>query len=203
MFQLALVPIINKPTRITKDTISAIDHIITSSIINNEFKTDILTADISNHFPLIKAFKLKTKLDIPKTQFLYKCIINKNLIKAFKSRLHKLLWEIIKSIKDLNESYKEFIAILPSVYDEFFPKGRMKVRHNKNSTPWITRGINKSSKGQQKLYLKFLKNHTSENEMNYKNYRRLFQSVKRKSKRNFYSIFLQLLQFQGDLRKTW
>ena len=49
---------------------------------------------------------LKTKLDIPKTQFLYKRIINENLIKAFKSRLHETSLEIIKSIKDPNEFYK-------------------------------------------------------------------------------------------------
>ena len=61
-FQFGLVLTTNKPTRITKDTISAIDHIIT-----NEFKTAILTADISDHFPIIYAFKLKEKLDIPKT----------------------------------------------------------------------------------------------------------------------------------------
>ena len=31
-FQFGLVPTINKPTRVTNKTISAIDHIITSSI---------------------------------------------------------------------------------------------------------------------------------------------------------------------------
>ena len=56
MFQFGLVPTTNKP-KVTKDTISAIDHIITNSIINNEFKTAILTADISDHFPIISAFK--------------------------------------------------------------------------------------------------------------------------------------------------
>ena len=76
LFQFGLVPTTNKPTRITNDTISAIDHIITNCIINNESKTSILSADISDHFPLIYAFKLRTNLDIPKTQFLYKRIIN-------------------------------------------------------------------------------------------------------------------------------
>ena len=90
------------------------------------------------------------------------------------------MWEITKSIKDPNESYEKFIAILASAYDKFLPKSWIKVRHNKNSTPWITRGIANSSKRKQKLYEKFLKNSTSENEMNYKNYRRLFESAKRK-----------------------
>ena len=118
-FQFGLVPATNKPTRITKDTVSAIDHIITNSIINSEFKSAILTADISDHFPIIYTFKLKMKLDIPKTQFLYKRIINENLTKAFKSRLHEISWEVIKSIKDPNESYQKFIAILTSIYDDF------------------------------------------------------------------------------------
>ena len=56
MFQFGLVPTTSKP-KVTKDTISAIDHIIANSIINNEFKTAILTADISDHFPIISAFK--------------------------------------------------------------------------------------------------------------------------------------------------
>ena len=64
MFQFGLVPTTNKPARIIKDTISAIDHKITNSIINDEFKTAILTADISEYFPKIYAFKLKTILDI-------------------------------------------------------------------------------------------------------------------------------------------
>ena len=50
-------------------------------------KSSILTADISDLLPIIYAFKLRTKLDIPKTQFLYKRIVNENLIKAFTFRL--------------------------------------------------------------------------------------------------------------------
>ena len=58
-FQFGLVPTTNKPTGITKDTISAIDHLVTDSIINNQFKTSILTADISDHFSILYAFNFK------------------------------------------------------------------------------------------------------------------------------------------------
>ena len=72
-----MVPTTNKQTRITKDKISAVDHIITNSIINKDFKITILTADISDHFPIIYAFKLKTKLDISKTQFYVSALLTK------------------------------------------------------------------------------------------------------------------------------
>ena len=68
MFQFGLVAATNKLIRITKDMISAIGHVITNSIINQKFKTAMLIADICDHFPIIYTIKLKTKLDIPKTQ---------------------------------------------------------------------------------------------------------------------------------------
>ena len=57
IFHFGLVPTANKPTRITKDT----DHVITNSIINKKIKTAIVTADISDHFSVIYAFKLKSE----------------------------------------------------------------------------------------------------------------------------------------------
>ena len=74
MFQFGLVPTTNKPTRITKDTISAI---ITNSVINNKFKTAISTADISYHFPIIYAFKLKTNLDTLRLSFYINVLLTK------------------------------------------------------------------------------------------------------------------------------
>ena len=65
MIQSGLVPTTNKPTRITRDTSYVIDHILTNSTTNSKFKTVTLTSDISDLFPIIYAFELKTKLGIP------------------------------------------------------------------------------------------------------------------------------------------
>ena len=52
-----------------------------------------------------------------------------------------------------------------------------------------------------KLYGKFLKRRTPENRETYKAYKNLFEMIKRKSKKNFYSE--KLIKFQGDAKKTW
>ena len=57
MFRHALIPTRNKPTSVTRNTAIAIDHIITNSAINAEFKTGIIKTDISNHFPIFFTFK--------------------------------------------------------------------------------------------------------------------------------------------------
>ena len=48
----------------------------------------------------------------------------------------------------------------------------------------MTKGVVKSSKKKQRLYVKFLKNRNHEKELNYKQYKTLFQSLKSKSKKN-------------------
>ena len=57
MFRNCLIPTVNKPTRITRNIVTAIDHIITNSEINAEFKTGIIKTDISDHFPILFIFK--------------------------------------------------------------------------------------------------------------------------------------------------
>ena len=49
MFKFGLIPTTNKPTRITKDTVSSIDH----KFYNKPFKTVILKTNISDHFLII------------------------------------------------------------------------------------------------------------------------------------------------------
>ena len=51
MFQFGLVPTTNKPTRVTNKIISAIHHIITNSIYNNDFKTGIRFMIYDGCFP--------------------------------------------------------------------------------------------------------------------------------------------------------
>ena len=52
IFQHNLVPIVNKPTRVTKNNATLIDYIITNSFIDQENLTGILKTDISDHFPI-------------------------------------------------------------------------------------------------------------------------------------------------------
>ena len=66
-------------------------------------------------------------------------------------------------------------------------------------SPWITKGIAKSSKTKQKLYKKYLKRRTNETETAYKLYKNLFESIKRRSEQNYFSE--KLLRFKNDPKK--
>ena len=58
--------IINKKTRVTRDTATAIDDMFTNSIINTETNSVIIKADVSDHFPTL--FLAKVNVDLTSKQ---------------------------------------------------------------------------------------------------------------------------------------
>ena len=53
-----MIPTINKPRQVAANTATAIGHIITNVIIDNDFKTGILKICISDHFAIMLAFQI-------------------------------------------------------------------------------------------------------------------------------------------------
>ena len=66
-------------------------------------------------------------------------------------------------------------------------------------SPWITKGLIKSSKRKQKLYEKYLKNKTYKNQTNYKIYKNLFEKTKIRSEKLHYSNLI--LKYQNNIKK--
>ena len=84
-----MISTINEPTRVTKKTAAAIDHIITNSFVENTFKTGRIKSDVSDHFPiyiLITSTYLFTRNDVI---YQYKRIINDEKIEAFLKNLYR------------------------------------------------------------------------------------------------------------------
>ena len=52
IYQNNLIPTINKPTRATMKTATAIDYVLTNSFVDTDFKSAIFKTDISDHFPV-------------------------------------------------------------------------------------------------------------------------------------------------------
>ena len=59
MFGHSMMPVINKPARVTKNTATAIDHIFINSVTTSKFKTGIIKSDISHHFPIFFCGRLQ------------------------------------------------------------------------------------------------------------------------------------------------
>ena len=81
-FRFGMTPPSNKPARFTKNTVIAINHIITNSILECDFKTGIIKTDLSDHYPIVFPFKSKEN-NKTQVKYIYKLVINENLIEVF------------------------------------------------------------------------------------------------------------------------
>ena len=72
VYQNSMTPTINKPTRVTRKTGTAIDHILTNCFTETVFKTTIFKSDISDHFPICFLVPSSSTQRENKTIFIYK-----------------------------------------------------------------------------------------------------------------------------------
>ncbi|XP_065675816.1 uncharacterized protein LOC136092023 [Hydra vulgaris] len=204
MFQHCILPIINKPTRVTSNTISAIDNILTNSFLDTSLKAGIIKIDITDHFPVYFTIKHDTKINNNSKKKIYIRKINKNSIKCFKDALSAVNWVKVYqecNLGNTNSAYNTFTDIFLKHYNNHFPIKEKEIKVKHLSCPWITSGIKKSSKTKQRLYVKYLKNRNEENLSTYKQYKNLFEKIRKHSKKVYYSKLLQ--KTNGDTKKTW
>ena len=120
---------------------------------------------------------------------------------SFKEQIENLHWKHVDFSKDPNKIYETFITTLQDVYNANFPIKTVKLRKKDVQCPWSSKGLKKSSKTKQKLYIKYLKTRTPESEARYKNYKNLFESLRKKAKRNYYSSMLD--RYKNNSKRTW
>ena len=74
-----MISTINKATRDTIKAAIVIDYIFTNTVINTEFKTGIIKADIFDHFPIFFSTNFQMEVDSKEElQYLFKLIISGN-----------------------------------------------------------------------------------------------------------------------------
>ena len=91
-----MIPTINKPRRVTRDTVRANDDIITNSIMHTGFKSGVIKTNISNHFPIFFCSKYIAEKDDAMKEFMYKRRFSDQSIGAFKIRLRDINWSKVK-----------------------------------------------------------------------------------------------------------
>ena len=201
IFQYSLVPIVNKPTRVTKNNATLIDYIITNSFMDQENLTGILKTDICDHFPIFIISVKHTLYSSDKKVTIRKRIINADSIQEFRDILSKVNWGNLYSISNPNDAYEYFLKVFSAIYDLAFLVKTFSVKRKTLQNPWMTKGLLKSFKRKQKLYEKFVKKRSPRNENIYKAYKSLFEGLKKKSKKNYYTRRLE--NYQNDIKKSW
>ncbi|XP_065683499.1 uncharacterized protein LOC136096317 [Hydra vulgaris] len=127
-FETGSIPLINRPTRVTINSATLIDNIISTDIFNKGIKKGILKTDITDHFPIFVTIDTYTAKNIDNKKVLKKRIINQNNLNLFKDQLSLLHWNNININNNANDIYETFFKTFYSVYDANFPVIEIKAK---------------------------------------------------------------------------
>ena len=128
-FQSGFIPLIQRPTRVTRTSATAIDHILTNGILENKIQSGIIKTDISDHFPIFTVLTTNEACSLEKTKFIKRDISSENTA-TFKFLLENINWDRILPNDSPDKAYETFHFIFSDLYDTAFPKKKLKLKLN-------------------------------------------------------------------------
>ena len=99
--------------------------------------------------------------------------------REFEEHFDKKYWDYIKEIDNPDETYNKLWYDFSSLYEGAFPKLEIKIKQKVFINLWVTKGIMRFSKKKQ-LFNKFLISRAKENDVIYKAYKNLFETIRKK-----------------------
>ena len=156
--------------------------------------------DASDHFPIFFSIqttkeKLRERVIKIKKEFLITVHIT-----FFKEKLSLLHWRHVDFNGTVNETYDLLLRTMTHIYDANFPIREYIFIDKDIKSPWISKGLKKTSKKIQNLYINFLKTKTLEDQFKYKAYKNLFEKLSKKALITYYSKFLY--KYKTDSMRT-
>ena len=150
------------PTRITKKSLSIIDHTyISSNLMDkmNRIYCGNIKETFTDHLPnFLLYYNKPTSDNRPMTRIMS----NKNY-KIFAQKINETHWDSIINTEDIDWQFETFINRIKNCYEEAFPLVKMSRKSFKDKT-WITFDIKKMVKFKNALYANW-KNNTDNKEL--------------------------------------
>ena len=199
-------PLITKPTRITDNSKTLIDHIWTNDLRNSSVHhSHIVITDITDHLPcftfvanpdiLIKGYKTITKRvinDANRDQFMNRISEIRGALSFHTNNTHQT---------SLQHKYDDYFFHLSKVYDECFPLITKKVHVKTLSKPWITLEVQDLIEKKNIRFSKKSKNNNNKNKKKYRDAKIKMEEAIDREKEKYYKNLLD--NTNNSIQKKW
>ena len=188
MTEKILLPTITQPTRITNSSATLIDNIFVSEKLHRFYESVILLDDMSDHLPMLTLLKQTKLLDKEPLEFESQNLTDKK-ITAIKNDLLQVDWTSTLTGGNSDQNFDIFLATVNRTMDKISPIKKMKISAKcRFVEPWMTRGLEISSRKKKELYKATLKNGaTQESKLKYIEYRNKFNKTKRSMQKLYFT----------------
>ena len=202
MLENNLLPTITQPTRITQSSATLIDNIFVSKNLHRFFELAILLEDISDHLPTIVLLK-QTKMTTITPLTFESRNLSPSKLRQINHDLHQIDWISILDPNNVDDNFDMLMFNIHSIMDKYSPVKHIRISTKRRHVePWMTKGLEISSKKKKLLYRESLKANASEQDrLKYTQYRNHFNTLKRTIKQHYYKT--RATDFAKDSKKLW
>ena len=194
------LPIINRPTRITEQSATLIDHIMCNNFGPSiSCYQGILVTDISDHYPVFHVAQY-TEFKKDENKFILKRKMCPSNYAMFKDTISITDWSSVLNENDSDRSFTKFYDMIKEIYNKSFPVTKIKIGY-KNRLPWLSEALKVSIKTKNKLYAKCKRHNTAFNKSIYLEYKYALEKLIAKSEKRYYEELL--ISHKGNMKKTW
>ena len=200
LFANSFLPVITKPTRLTEFSATLLDHIYTNK---RELRVTagIVLSDVSDHFGIFAMIRQAQRTKDSISNILKRSFSQKN-IDYFNNILSTTDFNIVLNETCPNIAYDTFSKIYQNTYNIAFPLKQYVIpRKFIKKSPWMSKGLIKSSLTKSKLLKKKLATPSVDNTDKYKKYYDIYNKLLRKAKSLYYAEQFKLSS--NNVRKTW
>ena len=199
------IPLITKPTRISNNSSTIIDHIITNDS-KHELQSFIVKSDLTDHYPIFCVINKNSTNNKKNIEKLFYRDKTKFCTESFCKDLQTDLDNYFShrptlSNENFNELFNSFVHIISHSIDTHAPLRPISRRMKKLlQKPWITKGLLTSIKKKRRMF----KSHFLSGEKKksfYKVYSNKLTKLKTLSKKLYYTSKFD--ECQKDARKVW
>ena len=168
---MGLLLFFNKPTRISQNNATLLDHIWSNSLISMKINCGILTHCISDRLPLAKCpIKMPDNVDISQIKML-----------IYSLKLTSILCDT-----DSNSSYQKLQKLYMNKFEIFFPL--TKISYKKTNNQWFDLDLHTLLNKKEKLYKRYRNNKNPQTRQAFTQARNLYFSTVKTKKQKYYNL---------------
>ena len=183
--------IITSPTRVTLNSSTSIDQILTNSTIYSG-KCGTINTDLSDHLPTYLICKTRTP-NFKKNETKMKRQFTDHNMSIFESLLVNVNWANVLNQSETNSAFNNFDEVWSIAFEQCFPLKNVKTNRSRQKiNDFFTVGLLTSRSKKINLYRNFLKNRTAENKCTYLAYRNCYNKTVRAAKKLHFNSKIDL-----------
>ena len=128
MYANYCIPLINRPTRITRESSTLIYNIFSNNHnVNDHQVNGILKTDITDHYIIFPILSLKVEKSCNDEHKIVR-IINSSRTQRYIEKIRNTDWSILESYQQCQTFFSKFLKMFKNIYDDCFPV--IKVKRN-------------------------------------------------------------------------